>query len=265
MKPFYFGPSEKQLFGVYHAPQIRAAVSHGVVLCYPMGQEYYYTHRAFLQLALRLSKNGFPVLRFDYYGCGDSAGEAADGNLDEWLRNIKISVDEIKRMAGVEAVSLVGFRLGATLAMLAGGSRGDVRNVALWEPILNGIEYMQELSLQHDNWLKGNLPGFDLATIRNGYDEVIGMPFTDTLQEGLKGIDLLAPGTRVADSVAVISNDGDDTYHRLVDQLRSCAGMVEFQQIEGQQDLFTDAGMDTMHVPVETLQFIVSWIKKVCV
>src|SRR5215217_413896 len=86
MNPLYFGSSQKPLYGVYHPPKSqpgRPVRTTGVVLCYPLGQEYMRAHRAFRQLATLLTKSGFPVLRFDYYGTGDSGGDGDAGDVDK--------------------------------------------------------------------------------------------------------------------------------------------------------------------------------------
>ena len=75
IEPFYFGTSSKPLFGCYHVPQSALRRDCGVLFCAPMGSEYVRFHRAYRQLADRLAKAGFPVLRFDFYGCGDSSGD----------------------------------------------------------------------------------------------------------------------------------------------------------------------------------------------
>ncbi|MBF0509187.1 MAG: hypothetical protein HQK57_09720, partial [Deltaproteobacteria bacterium] len=74
IEPFYFGPSGNRLFGCYHKPQSDCHRGCGVVLCYPMGYEYMQSHRSYRRIADRLAGEGYPVLRFDFYGCGDSDG-----------------------------------------------------------------------------------------------------------------------------------------------------------------------------------------------
>src|SRR5687768_16729988 len=115
MNPFYFGSSQRPLYGVYHPSKGRTARPVGVVLCYPLGQEYMRAHRAFRQLATLLTKNGFPVLRFDYAGTGDSAGDGSAGSVATWVEDIGAAIDELKDTAGVSRVSLVGLRAGGAL------------------------------------------------------------------------------------------------------------------------------------------------------
>jgi len=79
--PFYFGSPDKLLFGCYHEPTLGRRRKCAVVVCQPVGHEYINSHRALRQLAARLCDAGFPVLRFDYYGCGDSSGSREEGTI----------------------------------------------------------------------------------------------------------------------------------------------------------------------------------------
>ena len=47
-EPFFFGPAECALFGVYHPPRVQRNAAVGVVLCPPWGQEAIRAHRGFL-------------------------------------------------------------------------------------------------------------------------------------------------------------------------------------------------------------------------
>src|SRR5438046_10636910 len=78
--PFYFGPFAARLFGIHDAPRTDAGREGSVVLCYPYGRDYVSAFRAYRTLALRLARAGFHVLRFDYRGTGDSAGDIGDAS-----------------------------------------------------------------------------------------------------------------------------------------------------------------------------------------
>lgn len=144
MNPFFFGRSQQPLFGIYHAPK-GAARDSGVVICPPLGQEYMRTHRALRQLALHLGKAGFHALRFDYSGTGDSAGDNDVASVDRWLADITTAIDELKDTAGVRRVSIAGIRLGASLGFLAARERSDVDSVVLWDPVVRGADYLDEM------------------------------------------------------------------------------------------------------------------------
>ena len=123
--PFYFGNDQQRLFGCYHG--MAASDSDcGFVLCYPFGYEYFRAHAAYRQLAKRLSANGFPVLRFDFYGCGDSSGEFQDARLGDWTGNVHSAIDELKRRSGRTSICVLGSRLSGAISLMAIAARDDV-------------------------------------------------------------------------------------------------------------------------------------------
>src|SRR5256885_16809807 len=91
--PLYFGPATARLFGLHDAPRTDAGREGSVVLCYPYGRDYVSAFRAYRTLALRLARAGFHVLRFDYRGTGDSAGDIGDAPLQQWMEDIVPGVD----------------------------------------------------------------------------------------------------------------------------------------------------------------------------
>lgn len=190
MEPLYFGNSPKARFGVYHAvPASARSLDRGVVLCYPLGHEYLRAHRAFRNLALALNRAGLPVLRFDYLGSGDSDGDGADAGIPAWQQDIDAAVDELKQRASVSRVSLVGLRFGATLAALTAARRSDIDTLVLWDPVLSGHAYLEELAAVQDAWLRDRL-GVGADRLVEGQSELIGMPLPDALVGELKAVDL---------------------------------------------------------------------------
>ena len=151
MNPFYFGSSNAPLYGMYHPPLTAEKKPEGILLCAPFGQEYMRSHRAYRQLALLLNKQGFPVLRFDYKGTGDSSGEPEDANIQEWLDNIATATEELKHSAQVKTVSLVGLRLGGLLAaQFCAQNPQGIKQLVLWDTIVSGKRYVDELKTYID-------------------------------------------------------------------------------------------------------------------
>jgi exosortase A-associated hydrolase 2 len=144
LEAFYFGPSSSYLFGAYHPPQ-GVARREGIVLCYPFGQEYMRAHRAFRRLAINLAAQGFAVLRFDYRGTGDSAGDLSTVTAEHWLEDIAEAVQELTDLAAVPKVSLLGLRLGALLAAEVAQRSAAVHRLLLWDPSLSGAAYCAEI------------------------------------------------------------------------------------------------------------------------
>ena len=143
MRPLYFGATGRRLFGVYDAPRA-GGIRRGVVLCYPIGIEYYSAHRACCGLARHLAESGMEVLRFDYAGTGDSEGEVVDVSAPDWVANVGQAVDELKDTTGLARVGLIGIRFGAVLAARCAEVRSDVDRLVLWDPVLESDECMGE-------------------------------------------------------------------------------------------------------------------------
>jgi pimeloyl-ACP methyl ester carboxylesterase len=190
MNPFFFGSSEKQLYGVYHPPRGRDIRETGILLCYPLGQEYMRGHRAFRQLSLLLSRAGYPVFRFDYFGTGDSAGTGEEAMLGQWLEDVGIAIEELKDTAGVTRVSLIGLRLGAALAALAAERREDIDRLVLWDPVVRGSDYVDELLAAPGAELCDIPPSAPSRPYCLGTIGVLGFPVTEELRAEFDTIDL---------------------------------------------------------------------------
>ena len=148
MTPFFFGTGARRLFGAYTPAQSAIAAgtfpaAQAVVVCPPWGQEHLRAHRSLHRLASELAGAGRHVLRFDYYGTGDSGGDMLDADLEGWSNDIVTAIQELKDSAEVKRVALVGLRLGATLAAAVAARRKDVSALVLWDPLLSGTQ--QEL------------------------------------------------------------------------------------------------------------------------
>src|SRR5438552_9261972 len=114
-EPLDSGPPSGPIFGWYHAPETPRG--DGVVLCNPLGLDATRAHCSYRHIAERLAGAGFAVLRFDWHGTGDSAGDDHQPEqVASWLGNLNLAVEELKRRSGVARPRLLGLRVGATLA-----------------------------------------------------------------------------------------------------------------------------------------------------
>lgn len=77
-------------------------------------------HRLWVRLAARLCERGFPCLRFDYRGCGDSEGPDEPATADTALADALAAEKVLRDRTSVRSVVLVGICYGAEIALLAG-------------------------------------------------------------------------------------------------------------------------------------------------
>lgn len=140
---FYFGPVSRQLFGILAKPAVPRR-NEALLICQSWGIEYMRSHRALHLLAERLGDAGFYVMRFDYYGTGDSAGAASKARIEHWLDDIRDAAQELRARTGLQRICLVGHRLGALLASAAQQQHAVADRMLLWDPPSSGEDWLKQ-------------------------------------------------------------------------------------------------------------------------
>ena len=254
MLPIYFGDTEHALFGIYHPPRKARIRPISAVLCNPFGNEYVAAYRTTRVLAEQLSESGVSVLRFDYYGTGDSKGASKDVSIAQWLRDIEAAIEEIQGASGAERTSLIGLRLGGTLAALAAAPRNDIDRVVLWEPVLNGQKHIELHLERHKAWLQEDRCRAEDSSA----NEALGHPLTDSLIDEVKQLDMLQQESSRLDEVLLLFHSEE---RKQSEQSLSRLGRRVEQQIIASTDFWLGhTGFDQPLVSREDVQSIVAWL-----
>lgn len=227
------------------------------MLCHPFGSEYLRAHRSMRELAARLAQIGFHVVRFDYFGTGDSAGESDEAELPRWLEDIDTAIEEARELAGSQAVSLVGLRLGATLAALSGSRSGEVRQVVLWAPVLSGAVYLRELAEQHRAWFETRPRPKDFV-LADPPGELLGAPLGASFRQAIERLDLLGLERSPARRALLIAAAADPGVAALRARLAELGCAAE--SLDQPVSSWTAGDFDQQLVPAQTLQSIVGWL-----
>ncbi len=258
--PFYFGVSPKRLYGFHHPPSTSHGKSSAIVICAPIGQEYIQAHRVLYQLAILLTKAGFHVLRFDYFGCGDSEGDLDQGSLELWTKDIHMAVDEIRNRSKLTRVSLIGLRIGANLALRAAVDSPHVDGIMLWQPISDGGLYLEELIEAHQNdYLKEKsqkkepLDPSAMETMK----EILGFPMTSELRRELERISLDAVKLRPDINMLVLCNDEKSKYVRGLGRFLENHPHANFHVIEDQIEVWKESNKRL--TPFSSIQYLSKW------
>ncbi len=202
MTALFFGPSAQQLYGVLESPAARPRKT-GVLLLYPGVQEYMRAHWAFRSLAGGLAARGFPVLRFDYRGTGDSSGEPESTTFEACVDDARVAAEELRDAGMVQEVAMIGMRLGAAIALRAATKLAYVRRVSLWNPVVSGRDYLVELE-QMDRALRLQL----LHPLRAPGGELAGYRFPSAVRESIERVDLRdEPNAPRAKRVAIFTEE----------------------------------------------------------
>jgi pimeloyl-ACP methyl ester carboxylesterase len=158
---FYFGDPGRPLLGCLHRPAHGAAEpAMGVLVCAPLGHEDLATHRALRRWAGALAEAGWPVLRFDYPGAGDSADLPAGALwLEAMLQSVHQAADALRQHSGAPRVVLLGVRVGALLAAQVARQRSDVAALVALLPVASGRAWVRECRLLNGQAMNGQALG----------------------------------------------------------------------------------------------------------
>lgn len=259
MQLYYFGTAEKPLFGVHHPAQGRTKRSQCVVLCPPIGTELLRSYRAFRQLASMLAKQGYDVLRFDYYGTGDSSGDCVEGTLQQWHQDIHTAIEELKEVSGTDQVSLVGLRLGATL--VAGVAKSDeISRVILWEPVIDGSAYLQD-RIDTDQFYETAIGHEELTAKRLEEGEpigIMGFALSAELRAELNRIDVNHFKGINSERTYLLVREESESTEQLQKVLQDNAGKFGYEHIEHPGEWGEFDAIGSLLLPQATIQAVIA-------
>ena len=163
-KPLFIESSAGRLYAVHYQPR-SVCREHAILFAHSLGHEYVRGHRNLQQLAVALCERGFDVIRFDYLGTGDSDGLCEEVNAETMGRDLLNVRRRIMDQTNVRNISLVGLRLGATVAT---HYRENFQTMVLWDPVPSGKAFLELLDRFHLNALTS---GMRFCHIRTDADE----------------------------------------------------------------------------------------------
>lgn len=238
IESFHSGRRGQRRYCSLHRPASRLTRSTGVVLCYPLGHEYFRSYRTYVRLADRLANLGYPVIRFDYLGTGDSDGETGHARIDGWLSDIANAIDELQRNERVSRIALCGMRYGATLAALAARETGMAGTLVLLEPVSDGRRYVEDMRQMHRRLLH-DLERFPRPRATSDDDrhvEIIGTRYAQSLLQDIRKAPLDISAAHGVDNVVlagqVSSSLKPRAAHCHVLELRADYGWNDARRIE---------------------------------
>jgi alpha/beta superfamily hydrolase len=253
--PVFFG-QDSILYGCYHLPP---DYRHrpGVLICQPTGHEYERCHRAMRQLAVQSAKKGLSAMRFDYYATGDSAGNCEELSLARMRLDIQRAIQHCCDKTGVKQLTLVGVRLGATLAAQLASSCCEIESLVLYAPVFDGEALFNEW--QRDQQAFHDKHSYQLQ--QAGANEILGFTVPGKFQSELRrNFDPAAPG-RALKRVLILTDETDsnsELVNRWVEMFNHQAIEVTLEIVENIA-IWRREPMEAI-VPVKTIRRIVKWI-----
>ncbi|MFQ5678535.1 MAG: alpha/beta fold hydrolase [Gemmatimonadota bacterium] len=189
------------------------------MICPPLGHEYVVSHRALRLLAERSSRSGRPALRIDYYGTGDAPGRIEAATLPVWIHGTGLALDVVKRRTRSRTASLIGLRVGGTIALASGLQRGDIGSLVLWDPVLDGQSYLAELRRRHEDWARA----YEVNHWKSpptGENHVLGYPISPSLRKSVEAVQAGELQRAPAFRVLLVLSRLEPSAERLVESLK---------------------------------------------
>lgn len=234
-----------------------AAGRRGVVLCNALGHEAMWLHKAMRRLAECLALRGLPVLRFDYWGTGDSTDQEDLVRPTDWPDEVVQAVAYLRSVTSVDQVSLAGFRFGATVAAQA-AQQLEIESIAMFAPVVSARSFIREMNILQQTWIQktGPIAGTDQPP--SGACDILGHRFSAQALSTLDSLDLRhvqrAPATRVLMLNSGASNASVD----LAAHFTSVGASVETGPFENYFQALQPAWL--AEVPETTLSIATDWL-----
>lgn len=246
--PLYFESCGAWLFGWVHQSDSSRGQC-GVIISAPLGHEQIHAHRSLRHLADALAEAGFSVMRFDYHGTGDSTGVDEDADrLTTWLANLRSAIDWMRGEFGCAEISVIGIRLGATLAMQVAVEEPLV-DLVLWAPVVKGQSYVREM--------KFLMKTSGVHVDGNKDIEAAGFVLTKETAHDLASFDLMQLQPRCRRAL-LVDRDDMPANAQLLDHLRGLG--VEARQTPQPGYVKMMAEPHNTKVPHQAISEIVSWL-----
>src|SRR5581483_6724610 len=110
--PWYLPLDPHPALVFVHLPRMAPYRATGVVICPPFGWEEVCSYRARRTWAQTLARAGFPTVRLDLPGTGDSAGSPRSaGLLELWTGALHSTAAWLRTVSGCERVAAIGIGL----------------------------------------------------------------------------------------------------------------------------------------------------------
>lgn len=249
---FYLESQGQPLFAWLHHRVEQTGFDHGVLICPPIGYEQLHSHRSLRHLADRLAQEKVPVVRFDWHGTGDSVGVDEDSaRLATWLANIRDAVQWMREQLGCRQISLVGLRLGGTLAALVAAEL-EFDNLVLWSPVTKGRAYVREMKA-----ISLTAEAAPRAAVGDGSIEAAGFILSAETAGDLSQLDLLHSQPQCR-RVLLVSRDDLPDDIRLSDHLSATGLVVETLRVPGFVEMMQEPHRS--QVPAVAITQITTWL-----
>lgn len=216
MKSLHFGFGNRKLYGVYHPPLLTNPIQKSILICSSIGPEYVHPYRLLRILAENLANKGHHIFRFDWYGCGDSCGESSKATTGYWISDAKLAAEELCNLSGNQKFSVIGLRLGATIAWNSFIDSDNLPSLFLWEPIIDGAEWINEMISLHSLYLRKSPKAGRIYSD----EEILGYPLPSSLKAEICSLKMSCHQDPKCKKIHLLYSDNSKNYDQFCRSLK---------------------------------------------
>jgi alpha-beta hydrolase superfamily lysophospholipase len=211
------------------------------------------------QLALRLSRLGFHVVRFDYFATGNSSGLSQQLSLQTCVQNIVDIGQFIVENSNSEKLTYIGLRLGAALASIS-STKQPPDHLILWDPVLSGKTFLTESAVMHKNIL-AKMKRAESHNHKLGR-EYLGYPYSDDLIAELNQIQLDNIDLPINSALSILTSPDNKEHDQLIEKIRNSRPLFQYEETTKwpvkSEDIRT---LDSSFLPSQSINQICKFLK----
>jgi alpha-beta hydrolase superfamily lysophospholipase len=245
-----------------HLPRATPYRATGVLICPPFGWEEVCSYRARRTWAQTLARAGFPTVRLEVPGSGDSGGSPrSPGLLDLWTGAVHSTAEWLRAVSGCERIAAIGIGLGGLLACRAMASGAPIDDAILWSVSARGRTMLRELQAHAAIAMS---PFADERAqqppLPDGELELMGFTISSETASSLRRLDVTELELPNADQrhVLMLERDGLPVDDRLLGYFRAKGAAVEVAPSDDYDALV--AHPQSARAPIKTIARTVAWL-----
>ena len=150
----------------------RSAPDRGRRSAIRSGRSSLLAHRAFTRLRAAARRRRIRDAALRLVGTRRLAGDLEEVRLGTWTRDVGLAIRTVRERVRCDDVALVGMRLGATLAALA-GEAASLAALVLWDPVVDGATFLRELQVAH--WKETHRRAAAAGAVRHAAHRGVGL------------------------------------------------------------------------------------------
>ncbi|MCW2671601.1 MAG: hypothetical protein JWP14_190 [Frankiales bacterium] len=236
-----------------------------VVLVPPFGWEGVSAGRNLRAWARELAAAGYPTLRYQPPGAGDSSGTGADQDLTSWSAALVDLVALLRQATGCSQVTVVGLGLGGLVALQASAEGAELDDLVLWAAPGRGRHLLRELrafaalTAEPGAAPPGTTKPIETVTGEDGVLWVHGYPLGVRAQNELIALDAGELDLSRVRRALLLGRGTLPIDRKLVDALTAAGSEVLIAPGRGIDELTVEPRLSK--APLEVMSVVLGWLR----